>query len=420
MENNINFDCCIPCFGKAIVDAKDIYTEYLLNALTPLIFEGLNDLFLQAQKYDKNALEKEKKDSNFKNPGINLFFQHLLSLFKDMNNINLEDETNRIKNASGCAEIFDDLIKAVIKSHILVLTCTSKESKLINETKFHENININTFIHKCYIESIKFIHEMPELFIQMYHDKNNKQQQTIYFYIKLGIKNAIKQVLPMRQILEEFLNNNYEEIYISHMEKIKKMLLESKQNTENNTNLLESNDEIKNKSDKDTYDFDLEDFLVTKKTNNINKNNHEIKLETKSEINSDKNLENKVENKVENKSGIKSEIKVENKSGIKSEIKVENKTGIKSENKVEIVKENTKKHNTTFEDLFKTPSSKKMTDNIMLDAIQKLNKKKELISQNNDNNINNDKNDKNEINSKIDIDIDRKIKESDNHFYESN
>ena len=29
MEESLNFDYAIPCFGKAIVDAKDIYTEYL-------------------------------------------------------------------------------------------------------------------------------------------------------------------------------------------------------------------------------------------------------------------------------------------------------------------------------------------------------------------------------------------------------
>ena len=55
--------------------------------------------------------------------------------FKDRNNVKIEEETLRIKNSSGCAEIFDDLIKAVIKSHISVMNCTSIEQKLIKESK---------------------------------------------------------------------------------------------------------------------------------------------------------------------------------------------------------------------------------------------------------------------------------------------
>src|SRR5690349_10510438 len=116
MENNIALDYCFPCFGKAVVDAKDIYTDYLLNILAPLIYEGIRDVYSQAVKFEVEAQEKAKKDPKFPNPGVTKIFLHLLSLFKEMNNINIEDETRRIRNSCGCAEIFDDLIKAVIKS----------------------------------------------------------------------------------------------------------------------------------------------------------------------------------------------------------------------------------------------------------------------------------------------------------------
>jgi hypothetical protein len=39
-------------------------------------------------------------------------------LLKNINNINIENETKRIQNECGFAEIFDDLIRAIIKSHI--------------------------------------------------------------------------------------------------------------------------------------------------------------------------------------------------------------------------------------------------------------------------------------------------------------
>jgi hypothetical protein len=433
MENNINYEYTLPCFGKAIVDAKDIYTEYLLNVLTPLIYEGVNDLYIQAQKYETHAKEKEKKDSNFKNPGIKLFFQHLLCLFKDMSNINIEEETKRIKNGSGCAEIFDDLIRAVIKSHILVLTCTSKESKIIKE-KFHETINITTFIHKCYIESIKFIHEMPELFIS---GEIKKNQQMANYYIKLGIKDAIKQILPMRQILEDFLNNNHEDIYESHMERIKKMLIDNIQKEKieaEKTNLLEdSNDEVKFNSDKDRYDFDLAEFLIHKKNDNQSlpqSSEKHIDAKVKSDIKSDKPKEEvkeeiKSEVKEEVKEEIKSEVKGEIKEEIKSEAKEEVKEEVKEEAKEEVkeeVKEINKNLNPIFEkkqtinfdELFNNQKGgKKMTDNIMFDAIQALNKKKELTPLSN-------KDKEKNINGIDGVNIVRKIKDSDNHFYETN
>ena len=263
MESNINLDYCLPCFGKAIVDAKDIYTDYLLNILAPLIYEGIRDIYTQALKYEVEAQEKAKKDPKFKNPGVTKIFLHLLSLFKDMNNINIEDEAKRIKNGCGCAEIFDDLIKAVVKSHIAVLTCTVKEPKILKENKFHETVNINTFIHKCYMESIKFIHDNPEYFEGDEH-KNKKNQQIVQHYIKLGIKDAIKQILPMRQILEEFLSNNYEENYDNYMEKIKKMLVDNVKlvGTTKEVNLLEDTEH--KKVDMERLDFDLDEFIVGK------------------------------------------------------------------------------------------------------------------------------------------------------------
>jgi hypothetical protein len=409
MENNVNYDCCVPCFGKSIVDAKDIYTDHLMNILTPLIYEGLNSLYMQSKEYEKQAIGREKKDRDFKNPGANHFFQIMMSSLREMNDTSIEEETKRIKNICGCAEYFDDLIKAVIKSHISVLTCTVKEPKLLKENKFHQSVNINTFIHKCYIESIKFIFEMPEIF-----GAGKKSQQTIIYYIKLGIKDAIKQTLPMRQILEEFLNNNYESVYESHMEKIKNILIENikKEKMESSkVNMLEESD-VKGNDDKDNFDFDLDEFIVKKK--NIEKT--EIKPEIKSEIKSEVKQEIKPEVKSEVKQEVKSEVKQEVKSEVKQEVKSEVKQEAKSE-KNEIFE---KKKNIDINAIFDIAKGKRANDHEMMFDMMEKQQNKIKVSEKNSPKPNQELEEKKEDNNiSKDIIIDRKIKDSDNKFYEN-
>jgi hypothetical protein len=447
-ENKVNFDSCIPCFGKAIVDAKDIYTDYLLNILTPLIYEGLYSLYIQARKYNKQAEEKEKKNSAFKNPGIKYFFQELLNLFKDMNVINTEEEALRIKNNCGCAEIFDDLIKAVIKSHISVLTCTVKDSKLIKDNKIHESINIAGFIHKCYVESIKFIYEMPELF-----DSGKKNQQIILYYIKLGIKNAIKNILPMRQILEEFLNSNYDAVIESQIEKIQNIVIESikkekEKEKEKDNGIFIKHESLLEESEKnnantyDNYEFDINEFLVKNvKNNSLLSSEKPQVFETKIEIKSeDKNIiksEDKKEIKSEDKNIIKSEnkniIKSEDKKEIKSEdknvIKSENKNVIKSEDKKEIKSEDKKiiksedKKNKSEEqkkivdlnEMFGTVKGRGKNDDILFDQIEKFNEKRK-ISEKLQNLAKSSEKKDDDIRE---LKIDKKIRESENGFYEN-
>jgi Family of unknown function (DUF5764) len=397
MENSINFDYSIPCFGKAIVDAKDIYTDYLIDTLAPLIYEGIYKVYTLAQDYHKKADKKEKRDADFKNPGLIHFFRLLLQKLKDMNNTNIENEASRIKNQSGCAEIFDDLIKAVIKSHISVLTCTVKESKLIKETKFHENIDINLFIHKCYIESIKFIYNMPQELLE--HTQEN--QQTMLYHIKKGIKNAIiREILPMRQILDEYLSNNYEEIIESHNEKLKAMVLDALRQEQKRekeiqaVNMLEESDAKLNTFNED-YEFDLNKFLIKEKENAIMSERPNFLSDRKQEI----------------------------KTEIKSEVKPEIRTEIKSEEKKEEVKpEENKEENNISEkkptidayELFNSTKGKKVTDEMMFDEIKKMQNKMKLDDEkSHEVNINNDNN------SAIkDIKIDKKIIEADNAFYE--
>lgn len=198
-------------YEKNIVDIKKEYTEYLLNILTPLLYEGFNSIYSKARITDQSFNEACKKDPNLKNPGIIAIFQHFVSGIPKLNDHLIEEETKRIRDNSRCANFFDDLIKAVIKSNIILLTYNSsgKKCKLVEE-KFHQNMDIKAFVHKCYVECSRIFYDHALLFWHELPPNDLKyNKQIIYQLVKHGIKNAIRHTLPMKLILEEYLKNDY-------------------------------------------------------------------------------------------------------------------------------------------------------------------------------------------------------------------
>ena len=117
-------------FEKTIVEAKDIYTEYLINVIQPLIYEGFHSIYEKAVTLEKTYTDASKIDPNVKNPGVLILFQHFLLGIDKLNDGLIDEESKRIRDNSRCADIFDDLIKAVVKSHIIVLTYTASKKKM--------------------------------------------------------------------------------------------------------------------------------------------------------------------------------------------------------------------------------------------------------------------------------------------------
>lgn len=192
-------------YEKNIVEIKNEYTEFLINILSPLIYEGIKSIYEKAQ-----ALEAiYKKSSN--NPGILKIFQICLKDIPNLNKLALENETNRIKEKSKCSEWFDALLMSVIKSNIILLTFNAKNKSNIIEEKHHEKIDTSLFIHKCYIECSKVFYNCPEIFWHNYAPLEiKKNQKEIFDIIKNGIKEAIRKSLPIKLILDEYLTNDIE------------------------------------------------------------------------------------------------------------------------------------------------------------------------------------------------------------------
>jgi hypothetical protein len=177
-----------------LVDTKKEYTIQLTNILTPLLFNGLKALYDDAINISKGT-------------NVLLIYQNLLRRIPKWSRDLLQKETQRIKTQSKCSSWFDDLIKAVIKSNILILRNSVLTTADID--KYYANINIEDFIHKCYIQCGRELFTCPYL---MYHKQPpieiKKNQRECCNLIKESIKEAIRKMLPIQEILNFYLNNN--------------------------------------------------------------------------------------------------------------------------------------------------------------------------------------------------------------------
>ena len=198
-------------YEKNIVDIKNEYTTMLHNTLAPLIYEGLKQLYNQAVTYDAELKKRDDIDEGVRNIGVLKIFQNYLAGLKSLNNNQVKEETARIKEKGKCSEWLDDLIKAVVKSNIVLLTFNACEQtcKVVND-KLHEQVDTEQFIHNCYIECAKIFFNYPTIFWHEFPTTKIKElQRESYELIKTAISEAVRKSLPLKLILEEYLKNDY-------------------------------------------------------------------------------------------------------------------------------------------------------------------------------------------------------------------
>lgn len=184
----------VPLF----LEIKTEYTEFLTDTLTPYIYEGLTSIYKESVKTAMDCKHEDK---------IMVIFQKILQSIEKWSQDKINKETLRIKQLSGTIEYLDNLVKAVIKSYLNLLTYSNKISNIIGQS-FYDSFKTSTFIHQCYIECGKYSHNHPYLF---YHGVDaidyKRNQLMISSNIKEGIIRAIRKVLPISLILKEYLIN---------------------------------------------------------------------------------------------------------------------------------------------------------------------------------------------------------------------
>ena len=169
----------------------------LLNIVTPYVTEGIYSIFDEAYKLCIENKEKEK---------YLMTFQNLLSRIPKWNNSIIEAETKRIIEKSKCTYL-EDLISCVHISHLKILT-----SMRVSKTQKKININVpelKDFIHKVYINCGRKLYTVVYLFERnvepLILQKNKKE---IEDHVNNSILNAIRESIPVEEILKAYMDES--------------------------------------------------------------------------------------------------------------------------------------------------------------------------------------------------------------------
>jgi len=236
-------------YERNIVEIKTEYTNFLINIMAPLVYEGIKSMYDKSIEVDKETEQAILQGTVNENPGVLKIFQHFLKNIQTLNSQLIEAEYIRIRDSSKHADIFEKLIRATFKSYIVLLTynASDKECKLVNE-KFHDKINIKDFIHKVYVESAKNLFINPELFWHQYPTiEQQKNKREAILIIKEAIKEALIKVLPLNDIITEYLKNDYViETEGTKENKVRKLLIEEdRPDNDLKINFFDENDVLK-------------------------------------------------------------------------------------------------------------------------------------------------------------------------------
>lgn len=179
-----------------LVETKKEYTKQIVNILTPFLYEGITSIYQDARAAaGKNEVLK--------------VFQSLLRQVPKWSQTMVLEETKRIMRNSSSGDLVEQIIKAVIKSNIMILTNTPPDKK--DGLKIAHNITSDVFIHNCYIEVARAVFNNPYLFYHEYSPYElKKNQREAHDILKMSIQEAIRKMLPLDMVLKTYLGGSFE------------------------------------------------------------------------------------------------------------------------------------------------------------------------------------------------------------------
>lgn len=176
---------------------KKEYTDTLTRLISPFIYEGFSSIYNDAKQIVKEGEESK----------LLKVYQQLVRNIPKWNDDLVNGEAQRILISSKC-DWLQDLLKAVIKSNIILLSNSTGQTGGFKIDKKLLEIPFNKFIHRCYIECAREIYNNPYLF---YHrekpldiKRNQRETKTL---IKSCIEEAIRKMLPVEYMLKNYLTD---------------------------------------------------------------------------------------------------------------------------------------------------------------------------------------------------------------------
>lgn len=178
-------------------EAKSEYTKQLCQYIVPSIQQYFLDLLEEA---------KQKEDDSKR---VLLMFQTLLEDISDWNVDKVQRETGSIVSGSQC-DYLEELMTAVFIAHTKVLSAirlTTKQKKLqITIPK------LDHFIHRILRECSRLLWSNTYLFSTSAPSlERQKNLRIIENFLQEGVLQGIRSMLPVKNILREYLKDDDDE-----------------------------------------------------------------------------------------------------------------------------------------------------------------------------------------------------------------
>jgi hypothetical protein len=184
---------------NSLIESQNEWCARLVSILTPLIISGFRSIFDESWKLCKENDEESK---------YLMTFQNFIARITKWNPTMIKDETDRIKEASGCGYL-EELVTCVHIIKLKSLTCARAGQK---QKKVSINIPpLEDFIHRVYINTARKIYTNVYLF-----DKNcpplqiQKHNRELEVIIKENILLTIRDSIPVEDILRAYLDETQE------------------------------------------------------------------------------------------------------------------------------------------------------------------------------------------------------------------
>ena len=185
---------------SSLSESRNEWVARLMNTMCPYIMDGFKAIFTESYKL---CVENDENDKYL------MTFQNFLSRIPKWNDDLIKTEVDRIVDSSSCGYL-EDLITCVHIIQLKALTCIRVGQK---QKKIDLDIpKLNDFVHKIYILVARKLYTNIYLFekdippLQM--QKNAREFELI---VKDSIVDAIRESIPVEQILRSYLDETTEE-----------------------------------------------------------------------------------------------------------------------------------------------------------------------------------------------------------------
>jgi hypothetical protein len=178
-------------------EAKGEYTKQLCQFMLPALQQYYLDMLDEAKRKEVNPNK------------LLLMFQELLEGVPEWNADKVQRETNLLSTNTKC-DYLEELLTAVFIAHTKVLSAirlTTKQKKLQITIPRLEH-----FLHRTLTECSRQLWSNVYLFsLSVPSIERQKNLRQIETFLHNGIQQAIRSMLPVKNILREYLNEDEEE-----------------------------------------------------------------------------------------------------------------------------------------------------------------------------------------------------------------